>query len=243
LPGGKLENGEILSRGLEREVREETGITIETGPIIYAFDGIKDYILENKEEKKVSFKGFRFLARYKSGEVKISEEHKGYEWIKIEKAIEKLEDEGFEKSIRDALINAKKYLDMEKSLDSWKRCQADFENYKKDQVKSREDFLKFAKMDVISQILPVLDNFEVAIDHVPEDQKKSGWVTGIIHIRKQLFEVLKSNNIEEIETNVGDKFNPEIHEAMAGKGERVKKVLQKGYKLNNRVIRASKVEV
>ncbi len=131
----------------------------------------------------------------------------------------------------------------EKYLDSWKRCQADFENYKKDQAKVWEEFAKFAKIDVISQFLPVLDNFEASFAHIPEKEKDSAWVTGITHIKRQIEDVLKNNNVEEISVKAGDKFNPEVHEAIAGKGDKVKKILQRGYKLNGKIIRPAKVEV
>jgi molecular chaperone GrpE len=91
--------------------------------------------------------------------------------------------------------------------------------------------------------LPVLDNFEASLAHVPEERKENGWVEGIIHIKRQIEDILKSNGIEEIVVKVGDQFNPEIHEAVAGEGEKVKKILQKGYRLNGRIIRPTKVEV
>jgi len=130
----------------------------------------------------------------------------------------------------------------EKYLNSWKRCQADFENYKKDEARRQEDFSRFIKVNFILQILPVLDNFEASLAHVPEERKENGWVEGIIHIKRQIEDILKSNGIEEIVVKVGDQFNPEIHEAVAGEGEKVKKILQKGYRLNGRIIRATKVE-
>jgi molecular chaperone GrpE len=133
----------------------------------------------------------------------------------------------------------------EKNLDSWKRCQADFENYKKSQAKHQEEFRKYAKMDVILQILPVVDNFEASLAHVPEKEKDSAWVTGITHIKRQIEDVLKNNDIEEIEVKAGDKFDPEIHEAVGGDGKKQKitKIIQKGYKLNGRILRATRVEV
>lgn len=131
----------------------------------------------------------------------------------------------------------------ENYLDSWKRCQADFENFKKDHGRRQEEFRKFAKTDMIEQILPVVDNFEASLAHVPDDEKANKWVEGIVYIKKQLEDVLKNNDIEEIQAKSGDKFNPEIHEAVAGKGEKVKNVLQKGYRLNGRIIRAVRVEV
>jgi len=133
----------------------------------------------------------------------------------------------------------------ENYLDSWKRCQADFENYKKDQTKQQEEFRKYTKMDVILQLLPVLDNFEASLAHVPVKEKDSAWVAGITHIKRQIEDILKNNNISEIEVKIGDKFNPEIHEAVGGEGKKqiVKKVLQKGYKFDGRVIRAARVEI
>jgi molecular chaperone GrpE len=133
----------------------------------------------------------------------------------------------------------------EKHLDSWKRCQADFENYKKDQAKYQEELRKYAKMDAMEQILPVLDNFEASLAHVPDDKKANKWVEGIVYIKRQLEDVLKNNDIEEIAVKAGDKFNPEIHEAVGGDGKKQKvgKVIQKGYRLNGRILRASRVEV
>lgn len=131
----------------------------------------------------------------------------------------------------------------EKHLDSWKRCQADFENFKKDQEKNREEFRKYAKMDVVEQILPVLDNFEASLVHVPEAEKSSPWVAGIVHIKRQIEDILKNSGVEEIVVKTGDKFDPAVHEAVAGKGDAVKKILQKGYRLNGRVLRAVRVEV
>ena len=158
-------------------------------------------------------------------------------------------------------------------LDGWKRCQADFENYKKMQAESQNEFIKYAGQNIVMQIIPVLDNFHMSTDHIPENQKDGGWVLGIMHIQKQLENVLAENGIEEIETKEGDKFDPAIHEAIQdrnkeqetgdkeetkgiihpvkssqsevaeGEFNRVKKVVLKGYKLNGKVLRAVKVIV
>ena len=98
-------------------------------------------------------------------------------------------------------------------------------------------------MDVISQILPVLDNFEASLSHVPEKEKNSAWVAGITHIKRQIEDMLRNNGVEEIAVKIGDKFDPEVHEAVAGKGEKVKKVMQKGYRINRKILRAVRVEV
>ncbi|HEX8973986.1 MAG TPA: nucleotide exchange factor GrpE [Patescibacteria group bacterium] len=142
----------------------------------------------------------------------------------------------------------------EEYLEGWKRCQAEFENYKKRQSESQKDLAKYAAQNVILQILPVLDNFHASTDHIPEDQKNDGWVTGIMYIQKQLEGVLAENGVEEIAPNVGENFDPVFHEAIedkecmhceAGKKfeNKIKKVLTKGYKMGDRVIRAARVTV
>lgn len=149
----------------------------------------------------------------------------------------------------EGIVDAKKKTD--EYLSGWKRCQADFENYKKDQAKMLGEFRKFVSLDMILQILPVLDNFNVSLEHVPADQKDSAWVTGIIYIKKQLEDILKNNGVKEIEVKVGDRFDPTIHEAITDakqqmeseSANKIMKVVQKGYKIDGKVIRAVRVIV
>ena len=132
-------------------------------------------------------------------------------------------------------------------LDGWKRCQADFENYKKMQIESQREFIKYAGQNIVMQIIPVLDNFHMSTDHIPKDQKDGGWVVGIMHIQKQLENVLAENGVEEISAKEGDKFDPAIHEAMQSKeevkGDKIKKIVMKGYKMGDKIIRPAKVIV
>jgi molecular chaperone GrpE len=255
LPGGSVEKGEKLYESVKREIKEETNLEAEIGPIVYVFDFERDYYLDKEKKEKLSLqsKGLRFMAFYISGEIKLSGEHQSYEWLDIDKAIDKLEDEGFEKDKKEALIKAKEYLEMKKATDSWKRCAADFENYKKRQTENQKDLIAYSNINLILEILPVLDNFYASTEHVPEDQKKSSWAVGIMHIQKQLEKVLKDNGVAEIVVKIGDKFDPEIHEALSQdtketnkntrKTNEIKKVLMKGYKINERVIRATRVVV
>lgn len=154
----------------------------------------------------------------------------------------------------DKTIEAEKKQDKsEEYLNNWKRCQADFENYKKDREKRMIEFRKFACEDLVTQILPVLDNFESSLAHIPENEKESPWVQGILHIKKQLEDILKDNGIKEIETKVGNEFDPVIHEAIKSDlndpnehpndSNVIKKVLQKGYEIDGKVIRPVKVTV
>lgn len=250
LPGGSIENGETMQEAMRREIKEETGIEVEVGPIIYAFDFLKD----GKEKEEIGHgKGIRFIAFHKSGEVKLNEENDTFEWADIDEAIKKLDEKGYERDKRIALIEAKKYLENANSVDRLKRCQADFENYKKRQAENLKDFMKYSTQNMILEIIPVLDNFHVSTDHIPEDQKDNSWVVGIMHIQKQLEKVLTDNGVEEIAVKIGDKFDPKIHEAIQShetqnikhktENYKIKKIVLKGYKLGEKVVRVARVIV
>jgi molecular chaperone GrpE len=96
-------------------------------------------------------------------------------------------------------------------------------------------------------ILPIFDTFGLAVNYVPKDIKDTDWAKGVIQIKSQLGDLLKSKGLEEIRS-VGEKFNPEFHEAVEmvesekPEGEILAEV-QKGYKLNGSVIRTAKVKV
>ncbi|MFH0853888.1 MAG: nucleotide exchange factor GrpE [bacterium] len=98
-------------------------------------------------------------------------------------------------------------------LAGWQRAKADYLNLKKESERKYQEIIQFANAGLIIGILPVLDNFKLAIAHIPEDQKKMDWVIGIMHIKKQLEYFLHGIGIEVIKT-VGEKFNPELHEAV-----------------------------
>jgi len=139
-------------------------------------------------------------------------------------------------------------------LEGWKRTQAEFENYRKRQAESGKDLLRYATENIVLQIIPVLDNFHLSTDHIPEDQKDGGWVVGIMHIQKQLEGVLAENGVEEISARIGDTFDPVLHEAIEDKdclhckdekefANKIKKIVLKGYKMQDKIIRPARVVV
>ena len=181
----------------------------------------------------------------------------------MKKKTSKLNENVIEKDIKDieeeiVVEQENELLEIEKQaaeyLDGWKRCQADFENYKKMQSDSQKDLLKYATSNILLQIIPVLDNFQMSTAHIPEDQKDGGWVIGIMHIQKQLENILNENGVEEVAVKVGDNFDPAMHEAIEDKecmhceGEKkfknkIKTIIMKGYKMGERVVRPARVVV
>ena len=129
-------------------------------------------------------------------------------------------------------------------LNGWKRAQADYQNLQKDTEKRMGEFRKYACEDMLQQILPLVDYFKHAFAAIPEDEKDSDWLTGIKHIQDYLYKFLEDNGIEMIKT-VGEKFDPELHEAVkeeeGDKDNIILKETQSGFKLNGKVLVPAKV--
>jgi molecular chaperone GrpE len=150
----------------------------------------------------------------------------------------------------DELAVAKKQA--EEYLNGWKRAMADYANLQKETLRFREEFAKFACAGLIGEMLPVVDAFKKALAAEPKptegDTATRKWIDGVKNIRQQLEAALKKAGLTAIE-EVGVAFDPAQHEAMMtrkqediGSGQ-VVEVLEPGYRLNDRVIRAAKVVV
>ena len=133
----------------------------------------------------------------------------------------------------------------EKYLDNWRRTEADFVNYKKRAEQDRNEIENNATCSVVFSVLPVLDDFERALESIPEEASEQPWVEGIRLIYKKLKGSLEAIGLEEM-CAVGQAFEPSLHEAMASaegnEGEVVSEV-QKGYKLKDKLLRPSRVIV
>ena len=147
----------------------------------------------------------------------------------------------------EALRNLEVQVDTLKSRnDQLMRVAADFENYKRRHLREKEEMAKYAGQQVIANLLPVLDNFERALQ--TESQDLDSFVEGVRMIQKQLNDVLAKANVEVVEA-VGQPFNPEFHEAIASEvndeveDETVLAEFQKGYVMHGRLIRPSIVKV
>jgi molecular chaperone GrpE len=128
---------------------------------------------------------------------------------------------------------------------SWQRAAADFQNYKRRVEQEREDIARLANAALIINLLPVMDDFERALDSVDAHLAGLTWVDGIRLIHRKFQALLEMSGVKEIAAD-GERFDPNVHEAvMFGEGEdgKVINVVQKGYKLGDRVLRPAMVVV
>lgn len=135
---------------------------------------------------------------------------------------------------------------IEVETDSWEnkylRALADYQNLVKQQVKEKENFIKYALEDFLQEILPVYDHLKMSVANLSEAEQRSPWVQGVNLVLKQFKEVLAVYGVTEIKT-VGEKFDHDTMEAVAGTGDIVQVEVKPGYKLQDRVIRPAKVKV
>ncbi len=130
-------------------------------------------------------------------------------------------------------------------LDSWKRAQADFINYKRRADQEKMEMGVYANTQLILSLLPVLDDFERAVDSLTPKLARMDWVHGVRLVQRKLRTTLEAQGLSPIKA-VGEAFDPNLHEAvMHVKGEdgKVVQELQKGYRLHDKILRPSKVAV
>ena len=133
--------------------------------------------------------------------------------------------------------------------DKFLRLFAEFENYKRRTAKERIELFSTASEEVMISLLPVLDDFDRASIEIEKD-KENEILKGIILIKNKLYDSLKSKGLSLIEINKGDEFNADHHEAVTQidspdknmKGKIID-IIEKGYKLGEKVIRYPKVVI
>jgi molecular chaperone GrpE len=134
--------------------------------------------------------------------------------------------------------------------DKFMRLFAEFENYKKRTNKERIELFKTAGESVMLAMLPVLDDFERALTHIEEDKEAEELRKGVLLIYNKLLNTLEQKGLSKIEVNKGDTFNADDHEAVTQipapsddlKGKIID-VVERGYKLGDKVIRFPKVVI
>jgi molecular chaperone GrpE len=134
--------------------------------------------------------------------------------------------------------------------DKFLRLFAEFENYKKRTTRERIELFKTAGQEVMTSLLPVVDDFERALSHIEENKETEELRKGVLLIYQKLYNTLEQKGLSKVETSAGDIFDAEIHEAITQipapskdlKGK-VIDCVEKGYKLGDKIIRYPKVVI
>ncbi len=137
--------------------------------------------------------------------------------------------------------------DLEKEKDKFLRLFAEFENYKRRTSKERIELFKTANQDVMTAMLPILDDFDRAITEIKKAKDKN-LIKGVELIHNKFQETLKNKGLEAMNVKHGDSFDADVHEAITqipASSEKLKgkivDVVERGYKLGDRIIRFPKV--
>nr|WP_241734606.1 nucleotide exchange factor GrpE [Paenibacillus alvei] len=152
-----------------------------------------------------------------------------------------------EGAVEDAEL-AKAKAEAEEYQQRYLRAQADFDNFRRRTLKEKEDFAKYASAKLVTELLPVLDNFERALATEQASSEAESFIKGVDMIFRQLGQVLEQEGVKPMEA-VGQPFNPEFHQAVMTvdtdeyeEGVVVEE-LQKGYMLKDKVLRPAMVKV
>lgn len=133
--------------------------------------------------------------------------------------------------------------DRDDAVKQAQRLQAEFENYRKRNVQIAADSRDDGVRDTVKNLLPVLDNFERALENAPDD----AFTAGIRNISRQFADALKKCGAEEIEAS--GKFDPNLHDAVMKdniegmESGDITAVLQKGYRVKGKIVRYAMVKV
>ncbi len=135
-------------------------------------------------------------------------------------------------------------------MNGWQRAKADFINFKKEQEEVKKNTIKYAKEDLIVQLLPLVESFEMAFSNKEAwNNVDKNWRVGVEYIHTQLMTILENNGVLQVGES-GIKFDPNEHDSIdivetedkTSDGS-ISEVIQNGYKLNGKILRPAKVKV
>lgn len=159
-----------------------------------------------------------------------------------EETPEETEEIETEEDLGAELEDAK--AELAEKADQYLRLQAEFDNFRRRTIKEKEDLRQTANADLLSDLLPVLDNLERALVHA----ENSPVLEGIVMVQKQLLEILNRVGLEKAGVE-GESFDPKFHDAIMQEEKEgiesgtILEVLQPGYKFHDKLLRAAMVKV
>ncbi|HUG15283.1 MAG TPA: nucleotide exchange factor GrpE [Thermomicrobiales bacterium] len=158
-------------------------------------------------------------------------------------------DDGAQQPSPDELLSELEQLkaDAAEMLDSLQRARAEFANYRRRIEAEQTRLRERATEQLLSRLLPVVDDFDRALRSVPEEIASNGWFEGIRLVERKLWHAVESEGVSVMES-VGQPFDPSRHEAImvdegADAADTVVEEFQRGYMINDRVIRPAMVKV
>ena len=154
--------------------------------------------------------------------------------------------EGEVLSLEEQVVQAQ--AQAEEYLDGWQRARAELSNVKKRVERERSEMYVNARVAVIARFLEIMDDFERALQNVPQEFAGDGWIEGLTLIHRKFASFLEVEGVSEIEA-AGKEFDPAFHEALSEQDSeehqegQIIVVVQKGYMLGGHVVRPARVIV
>ena len=159
-------------------------------------------------------------------------------------------NEAAEKPTEEEEIDPWQALELEAA--KWKdqaiRTAAELDNFRKRMSREKLDAVRYGNQSLLEELLPVLDNFDMGMQAAAQEEGSMLFM-GMQMIHKQLDEFLSSQNVEEIPTEVGGDFDPKVHEALGQEASdeiedgKIIRVVRKGYRIGERLLRPSNIIV
>ena len=132
--------------------------------------------------------------------------------------------------------------------DAYLRASADYQNLVKEMEKKKKEWVEYANRNLLADLIPVIEHFYQGLKYIPAEHNKADWMIGFQQIKKQLDEFMETNGLKRMET-VGEKFDPDLHEAVgkreeeAAEWDQIIEEVMGGYTLHNKVVQPAKVIV
>lgn len=178
-------------------------------------------------------------------------EKNNHEEIMEPEIVEEVEDfDPVEEDVLDELVTRLQTAEEEaaKNLDGWQRSQAEFVNFRKRVERDQSRMYEEAAARVIKRFLPVLDDLDRALQNRPNGDEAGEWANGMDLIYRKLQNILESEGVTAMEVD-GEMFDPNLHEAISQtespehENGQIIEVIQQGYMIGDRVLRAALVRV
>ena len=167
--------------------------------------------------------------------------------ITNEDLLKKIKDAQEESNLKEEEPIPSRDEELQEAKDQALRAVAELQNTKRRAEEEISRSRKYASENLLKNLLPMLDNFERATHHLPDDIKEHDWVKGILSIEQNLSDILKKEGLEEIPARTGDLFDSNFHEGImqdaTSKNGTIGQCLEKGYTLHGKALRYAKVSV